>query len=1332
MGAARQASTSATVVPIENCPSLELSSSVCPAVSAQVSLHGRVVRALIDTGASVSLVSSRLVRSFPFTLSYSARQCPTVVGVSGQALSCFGITSIPVVAANVPFLHDFVVAELFHHDVILGSDFFVTSGCIIDLSSSLLRIGSECVPLDVVKSGVSQTAPAPSPGSPLSSPPLAESVRACVSSTTVLQPQHAVLLPCTFSAPGFGDGVPLVTPLASFTAQYPTLSVSSPIVSTENVVVEITNWGDDSVTLYSGKNVGTVEFVAVVDSSAESCASISACSASSSSAVPVVDLPARLAVIDQFLSGACCHLSSCDLAALRSLLVQYHDVFVLLPDDAGYCDIAPHRINTGAAVPIKQQARRLPFHQRQSLQGLLDDLLQNGVIRPSHSPWAAPIVLVKKPDGSNRLCVDYRKMNAVTVPDAYPLPRISDTLDSFSGCSVFSTLDLATGYWQLAMAEGDQCKTAFTTPLGLYEFTVMPMGCCNGPATFQRVMERVLSGLLQGTCSPITRVFFDDIGVATDAVSTSLSQLAVVFDRLRSANLKLKLRKCVFLQSQAKFLGVDVSAQGIHTSESKIQAIRDWPQPKDVSAVRSFLGLATYYRRFISGFAQVVSPLTALTAKGATFRWSPACATAFRILKDRLSSAPILAYPDFSSSAAPFILDTDASACGMGAVLSQQQDGIVRPIAYGSKLFNKAQCHYSVTERELLAVVYFVTHFRHYLMGKKFTVRTDHMALKWLRSLAEPTGRKARWLETLAEFDFHVDHRPGRQHANADALSRRAADLLTSRSTTPCAAEAADAAPVAAVRVSVVCTAAAAEAADSAAPSAALPSAACSSWLPCRSSDSLREAQLSDPDLAIVLSWYDDATSTITAPTADAISGCSRTVHRYASDAAQLTVRNGVLHRQETAQSPLQLAVPPSLQEECLLSVHSAPAGGHFGFEKTLLKCRERFFWPGQSSSIRQFLRECDVCATCKKSSSGAAPLQSVTAGYPGQLVAMDLVGPLPVSDRRNRYILVCVDYFTRWPEAYALPDMTASTVAKTFVDGWISRFGVPDRIHSDQGPQFESTLFAELCTLLDARKSRTTPYHPAGDGLVERMNRTLITTLRSYANDHPTSWDEYLQPALLSYRTAVQKSTDFTPARLMFGRELRLPPDIVYGLPPACQSTSTHSYVRSLDATLRDVYNRSRRNDTRSHRYQKDYYDRRTSNRKFKIGDRVWLLNTVIKPGESSKLHRPWTGPFTITAITGTSHDIVLSSLPNSPPKRVHFNRLKLCQSAVPLTPPLNDTPDPALQPRPPEVAPLPFFHWTDDDHPLPFVLAPAAPPLHHRAHLRRHAGCPVRYRNN
>ena len=360
---------------------------------------------------------------------------------------------------------------------------------------------------------------------------------------------------------------------------------------------------------------------------------------------------------------------------------------------------------------------------------------------------------------------------------------------------MFSTLDLATGYWQLAMSPEDQSKTAFTTPLGLYEFTVMPIGCCNGPATFQRVMERVLSGLLGTSTGPVTRVFFDDIAVASGSTSSSVSQLAVVFDRLRSANLKLKLRKCVFLRPQAKFLGVDVSGEGIHTSPSKTTAVADWPQPKDAANVRSFLGLATYYRRFVPRFAHIAAPVHALTAKGAKFHWSPACQAAFRRLKDRLTTAPVLDYPDFSPSAEPFVLDIDASACGMGAVLSQRQKDGDRVIAYGSKLFSKAQRNYSVTKQELLAVVFFTNHFRHYLLGVQFTIRTDNQALK---SLAEPTARKARWLETLVENTFTIVQRPGRQHSNADALSRQTADVFAARSSPPSSVSSVSAATLAA------------------------------------------------------------------------------------------------------------------------------------------------------------------------------------------------------------------------------------------------------------------------------------------------------------------------------------------------------------------------------------------------------------------------------------------------------------------------------------------------------------------------------------------------------
>ena len=1299
-------------------------------MSVAVSVLGHPVTALVDTGASVSLLSSGLVNKL--SVPFSDRPCPTVVGVSGFELNCLGVVSLPVVAQSVALSHNFVVADIFQHDVILGSDFLLSSGCIIDLASSVLRCGSECLPLSVPQLDSPRPVQAPPAPPPTSSPPSSskpEQVRACVASTVILQPNHAVHLPCSLSSCPATTGDSLVTTLPSFCEKYPGLSMSSPVVSLDNVVLEVVNWSAEAVTLYAGTHVGTVDPVDVVENPA------AACSVHAASSPPSVDpsstMSARISVIDKYLTSECSHLCPSDLATLRSLLVQYHDVFVLLPDDAGYCDLSPHHIDTKDASPIKQQARRLPFHQRQPLQRLLSDLLDKGVIRESASPWAAPIVLVKKTDGSLRLCVDYRKLNAVTVPDAYPLPRISDTLDSFSGCSVFSTLDLATGYWQLAMSPEDQSKTAFTTPLGLYEFTVMPMGCCNGPATFQRVMERVLSGLLGTSTGPVTRVFFDDIAVASGSTSSSVSQLAVVFDRLRSANLKLKLRKCVFLRPQAKFLGVDVSGEGIHTSPSKTTAVADWPQPKDAADVRSFLGLATYYRRFVPRFAHIAAPLHALTAKGAKFHWSPACQAAFRRLKDRLTTAPVLGYPDFSPSAEPFVLDTDASACGMGAVLSQRQKDGDRVIAYGSKLFSKAQRNYSVTEQKLLAVVFFTNHFRHYLLGVPFTIRTDHQALKWLKSLPEPTGRKARWLETLAEYTFTIVHRPGRQHSNADALSRRAADVLAARSSPP--------SPVSSVSAATLATpVCAAEHASpvSVPPPDPTPSVPVSfPSLPAHTPAELRAAQLLDPDIATALQWYDSDKQVFHRPSADSISGCSRSVHRYASEVATLILLDDVLYRRPDHQSSVQFVVPYSLQDDCISSIHTAPAGGHFGLEKTLQKCQQRFFWPGQSSTVRLFVQACDVCATSKKTAAKPAPLQSVTAGYPGQLVAMDLVGPFPTSDRRNKYILVCVDYFTRWPEAYTLPDMTSTTVAKAFIDGWISRFGVPDRIHSDQGPQFESSLFAELCNLLQVRKSRTTPYHPAGDGLVERMNRTLITTLRTYAHDHPTSWDEHLQLALLAYRTAVQKSTNFTPSQLMFGREIRLPPDIIYGLPPTCHPTTTHAYARALEHTLRDVYHRARQHDNHAHRYQKKYYDRRARDQCFHKGDRVWLLDTVLQPGESSKLHRPWKGPFIVTKIDGTSHDIVPYTSPDRPAKRVHFNRLKLCNSSLP--PPAmraddNDHVD-LPPPEPPDAASQETFHWPDIDDPIPFH--PAPPLVYHgpinRAHLRRNAGRPLRYRN-
>ena len=1257
-----------------------------PSLGVVVELFGRFVTALVDTGAGVSLISLRLLRSFDVDISTLQQDSvrPLLTGVTGQSLSTCGVVSLKFRIGSFYTNHAFIVVGGVTHDLILGSDVLTASGCTLDLSRRVMHVGTTTVGLSVNQPAcvvdqqsaassdlcISDDAPCASasdsstpcasasassipcvstsstpcasasasstPCVSTSSTPCASASASstpcvsasasptscasdsptscasdsptpcasdgstqCASDTSVrttrvclidrleLPTNHVVFASCSLSESVSQDSL-LVTPLDSFCQKHPAVQVGSSLVRSDHVVMSFINSSDTAVVLYPGTSVGSVASFSEVELDAET-----VCSATTA------DVPSRLKAIDDYLVSHCSHLSADVYDQLRSLLHEYHDVFSLQPTDAGYCDIYPHIIETGDARPIKQSVRRLPFHTRPALQSLLDDLLERGIISESSSPWAAPIVLVKKPDDSFRLCIDYRKLNSVTVPDAYPLPNIAETLDSLAGCSLFSTLDLATGYWQLAMDPTDKPKTAFTTPLGLYEFNVLPMGCCNGPATFQRVMDRLFGDLTHASDGPVTRVFFDDMAVASSSVSSSLSRLSTVFSRLRANNLKLRLSKCVFLSRRTKFLGVDVSARGIHTSESKIAALKKWSPPKSVSEVREFLGFTGYYRKFVPSYANIVAPLTALMKKGVPYVWSADCDTAFRVLRETMCSAPILAFPDFRPGAASFVLDTDASASGMGAVLSQQQEGQERVIAYASKSFNKAQRNYSVTERELLAVVTFASHFRHYLLGVQFFVRTDHQALKWLHSIPEPTGRKARWLETLADFRYVILHRPGRLHQNADTLSRFVTPSVS------CETPAPDVLPL-----------------PPQVDGPASTSSSSSSWLPRESPAALRLCQMSDPDLVVVLSWFDDV-QRVFHPPGD-LQGTSRAVRRYASELSSLVVLEGVLYR--SVDGVLQFVVPFSLQTKCLVMVHSVPAGGHFGYDKTLAKCRRHFFWPGMSSSVRLFVQCCQVCAAGKSSRQPVAPLVPMLGGYPGDLVAMDLVGPFPVTQSRNRYLLVCVDYFTRWPEAYPLPDITARTVAHAFVNGWVSRFGAPDRIHSDQGAQFESALFAQLCSLLQVRKSRTTPYHPAGDGLVERMNRTLITTLRLYARGHPESWDLHVPLCLLAYRTAVQKSTGETPASLMFGRELRLSADNIYGLPPEYQDVSTHEYVQRVQSVLQSTYARARATDAVAHRRMKDYYDRRVHGSPLQPGQYVWLLDTAVKPGESRKLHNPWT----------------------------------------------------------------------------------------------------------
>lgn len=446
---------------------------------------------------------------------------------------------------------------------------------------------------------------------------------------------------------------------------------------------------------------------------------------------------------------------------LSKLLCTYEDVFSRGPGDLGWTSLVQHDIITRPGAPVKQTPRRLAKEKQQHADQQICESLQSGLATHSNSSCASPIVMVRKKDGTYRLCVDYRELNDRTITDAYPLPRIQDTLDTLANAKWFSTLDLASGYWQVELMPRARRAAAFCTRKGLFQWNVMPFGLCNAPATFQRLMDRVLAGMQWETCL----VYLDDIIVLARDVPEMIQRLSQVFQRLQQANLKLKPAKCSLFHRQVAYLGHIVSEHGVATDPAKIREVQAWPSPTSVQEVRRFISLASYYRRFVKDFASIAEPLHSLTKKNAVLQWRAEHQAAFDKLKHFLTAAPVLGYPLDDGEV---ILDTDACDTGIGAVLSQVQDGAERVLAYGSRKLSRAEQNYCTTRREVLVIVDFTAHFQ-----RHFKVRTDHSSLRWLTRMKEPEGQLARWLEKLAEYHFDIVHRPGHLHTNADSLSRR-------------------------------------------------------------------------------------------------------------------------------------------------------------------------------------------------------------------------------------------------------------------------------------------------------------------------------------------------------------------------------------------------------------------------------------------------------------------------------------------------------------------------------------------------------------------------------
>ena len=453
-----------------------------------------------------------------------------------------------------------------------------------------------------------------------------------------------------------------------------------------------------------------------------------------------------------------------------SLIKEYSDLFKTTP---GSTTLAQHYIPTSGS-PTRVPPRRIPAHYVEEVEQQIEEMLAQGIIEESSSPWMAPAVFVRKKTGELRLCVDYRELNKKTMKDAYPLPLPDEVQDRLAGAKIFTTLDLQCGYWQMPINPSDREKTAFCPGpgMGLFQFCRMPFGLAGAPSSFQRLMNQIFRGL------PFVTTYIDDVLIHSANEKEHVDHLRQVFQRLRDAGLTLRGRKCHIAMRQVRYLGHVFSASGMSPDQEKVQAVREWPIPTNATEVRQFLGLASYYRRYIHQFANIAKSLNTLTQKMTPFIWSSECEVSFNTLKQKLTQAPILTYPSFHRNASPFVLETDASAVGLGAVL--EQDSHV--IAYASRSLNIAEQHYSVIQKECLAIVFALKQFRHYLLGRPFKLVTDHAPLQWL-SAQKIEGMLCRWALAMQEYSFYIEYRRGSLNSNADALSRRVLHTTVSAAT---------------------------------------------------------------------------------------------------------------------------------------------------------------------------------------------------------------------------------------------------------------------------------------------------------------------------------------------------------------------------------------------------------------------------------------------------------------------------------------------------------------------------------------------------------------------
>ena len=1222
-----------------------------------LTLGRRNVFGLLDSGAQVTVIRPEVLKDLPEQYRKVTPTPLQIVDVHGRSSEVQGVAKIPIRIGSKTVMTDVIVSPMYDV-VLLGMNFFEKVQASLNFGAGILTMGNE----QIVLSREGENMP-----SARMTTRRAVVIPAGSEMVIGVQPYRKIL----------PEEKPyLIQPLTTFSPRTG-LVMGRTLTKCDQhgAKVLVVNTTDTAINVNKGTFVAFASPVDGIYGAVQHDTEVS-------DKIPDYD-----SVIDKMPKHLRNLVEETDLCRkdkilCAQLVIEYEDTFLRPDGPLGRTEATTHKIFTGDSAPIKQKHRRIPIGQQGIIDDELDRMLRLGVIEPSESPWRSQIVLSRKKNGQIRFCVDYRCVNLVTRKDCYPLPNILETFDKLSGAQYFSTLDLASGYWQIAMETEDREKTAFAAKQGLYHFTVMPFGLCNAPATFERLMDKILHGYLWERCM----CYLDDIIIYGRTFPQALENLRAVFERIRTSGLKLQPKKCELFRKELLYLGFVVNGDGVKPDPSKLDAIRKWAVPCNVHDVRSFLGFANYHRRFVKDYAVIAEPLLVTTRGKQSFVWGREQQRAFEQLRDALLAVPTLSHPKTGVDY-EFVLDTDASAYALGGALYQRIDGVEYPIGFASKTLSRSQRNYCTTYRELLAIVEMVKHFRHYLLGRKFILRTDHSSLRWLKNYQDISGMLARWLSRLEQYNFEIQFRKGSDHVNADALSRchsckneRCPGNLrvpTSESDTS-----EGEIPVRPLKGKITRT-------------KKLERVESVGWETNQTMEPISRRRLSRRQQAQVRTldarlteqnWLSDFSRNdlIAAQKVDVVTGTvyewvqtnnrpeNRELAKHSEETKnlvarwkQLSLQDNVLVRQVydnvTGKEVYQTVLPAALRQSVLHQLHDLRVAGHLGIQRMVQRVKQRFYWPGITLDVTRWCAKCSVCAGRKgKPNPRKAPLTQLPTGAPFDRIALDILDTHKPTSKGYRYVLVISDYFTKYTDAFPLRRHTAKAVAHILLHRWIFYHTVPKTIHSDQGKEFESAVFRNLTTMLQAEKIRTAPYRPQSDGQVERMNRTILGMLSAFVSERGTDWDTYLPYVMMAYRTSVHASTGCTPQVMVYGREANLPIDLIYSPTnppdlPACGP----EYVEFIRDAIRTAHEFARDHLRQAAVRQKKGYDAHAKNcAKFEVGDLVRYYYVPLTQG--NKFARPWTGPWRVLSReTEVDYRIALVSNPRKI-RIIHVDVLK------------------------------------------------------------------------